>query len=213
MEPISVFKNTMTRVKEIIKLARPGGRGRPGMPKTDVLRSAIVLAVSALDAYVSDIYKMHFVNCLTYQFNNGGPNPRMNNILKLLVKRQDNIFVFLINKNDCTEAIEEMIGDLNDNRSYQNPGTIENALGELGISDLWQRVTDRLSPGFIGDVKRRITEISQRRNDIVHRADIKPENTRATPINFEETNSMIKDIEIVVEAIDAIVCVDMNSLE
>ncbi len=141
---------------------------------TELLRSAVVAAISALDRYLHDLV--------------------VENCWKLLSKAEDQIpaelkkikIPLMVTKKSIeklrqsTEArpgtiVKKAIQEqLHREFTFQKPDSVIRASKMLGITDFWRRVSAKMD-GSPSDqqVKKKLTEIADRRNQIVHEADIK----------------------------------------
>jgi hypothetical protein len=139
----------------------------------ELLRSIIVYSVSALDRYFHDVL--------------------VEKVISILSKKEEEIPKELKNLNlpilSTKKALEKLKKDgksrpgnilkseiqivLHDDYTFQNVHNIDKAIKMLDISDFWNRVGNEFSPKLTPiQIQNKIREISKRRNEIVHEADI-----------------------------------------
>ena len=175
---------------------------------SELLRSAIVAAVSSLDRYMHDMVVESAWGLL------GQAEARIPKSLKELP----------IQALDAKRAIEKLRKDPNarpgntikaaiqrvlHEDTFQGPGGIEKAINMLGINNFWAQVVAIL-PGSpkVEDVKKKLNELVRRRNFIVHEADtirkIRAKKTTLRDITYTETKEQIEWLEQLVAAINQI---------
>ncbi len=147
---------------------------------SELLRSAVVAAISAVDRYMHDQVVKH--------------------CWKLLGRREDQIpkelLKVALSPLVTRRALEKLRSDANArpgslvkkalqerlhrDYTFQSADGIERAAKLLGLRDFWGEVASRLpGPPTKGDVKDLINEIARRRNKIVHEADLIPRTRHA----------------------------------
>lgn len=169
---------------------------------SDILRSQIVLYVSALDCYFHDLCE----EAMLYIFEN--KNFANNNSFKNFAISMDTLHQ-IANTILITEKrffLSKEIKRRNSYKSFQEPKNISEALSYIGISKVWVKIgiiLGKESP----DLQNQLSLIIARRNQIAHESDINPtlgigEKYTIDDIIVKETIIFIKQI---VEAIETIV--------
>jgi len=177
---------------------------------SELLRSALVAAVSALDRYLHDLVVEHS--------------------WKLLSRKEEHIPTELSKLQlpilTTKKALKKLRGDpksrpgyivkkavqenLHRQFTFQNPDSVVQACRMLGVEDLWALAASRM-PGRPDKehVVSTLKNIAMRRNQIVHEADlirkIKPKTITTRSIKLAETREHVEWIRSLVAAIDAVV--------
>lgn len=178
---------------------------------SELLRSSIVTSVSALDRYIHELIVHHCWKLLSQKEENIPKKLREFKIPLLSLKRsiekvknnQNSRPAFLIK-----EKIQEV---LHRDYTFQKPNNIDEATKLLGINnDFWRKIGQEM-PGKPkgGKVQERLTEISNRRNQIVHEADLilknKAKEITIREITFDDAKKMRDWIESFVNAFERVV--------
>jgi len=130
---------------------------------SDILRSCIVLGISALDAFVHDIIRMGMVEILH------GKRKQTKDYQKIGFTLQQVYF-------DPQYAwFERRIYEDHGEKSFQNPQAIVQAIKHISEKDLWKEVSKKLSDISEEQIKQRLKLIVTRRNQIAHEADMDKE--------------------------------------
>ena len=130
-------------------------------------------SVSALDRYIHDLVLLHSLRLLRKPEDSIPRNLRELKIPLLAVKKAIEKI-----KGDHTarpgSIIKQEIQDiLHQNHTFQSPPNLDYASGLLGISNFWSKVGSKMPNKPEGkNVKKRLSEITKRRNEIVHEADL-----------------------------------------
>jgi len=167
---------------------------------SELLRSSLVNCVAALDRYFHDIVLLH---CL-----NAASKPEVKKELReLYVPLCDVVNAIKTIRNNKTarpgNAIKKVIQDiLHKDYTFQGPDAIVKASKMLGIDDFWGKVSDAMSLNKDMLIKKH-REIINRRNQIVHEADIerkiKAKILTKRPINKKYAEEACALIEKLVE--------------
>jgi len=160
---------------------------------SDILRSALVMAVSALDQYIHEIVRLGILEIYRGERNVTVQSLKFNVSLES-VRR------CLINPSDAT-WLDDEVRERHSWQSFEQPDRIADAIRLISDVNLWETVASNF--GTDTDyIKRRIKLIVDRRNKIVHEADIDPSfpNTR-WPIDDKTVIETVTFIEQVVLSI------------
>ncbi len=127
-----------------------------------LLRTAIIMAVSAMDTY----YHAKVVDNVVKSIKAGEFAPALDTV-KMSVPE----YLKSCKRKYKKVAVRQSVDNHLSYRALQNPDKISEAIKLLGIESLWQKVAQELKKED-GDVRKRISEIVKRRNEIAHSADI-----------------------------------------
>ena len=160
---------------------------------SDILRSALVMAVSALDQYIHEIVRLGILEI--YQGKRDGTIQSLKFMVSLGSVRQ-----CLIDPSNMT-WLDDEVREHHSWQSFEHPDRIADAIRLISDINIWATVASdlKLDADYI---KKRIKLIVDRRNKIAHEADIDPSfpNTR-WPIDEQMIVEAITFIEQVVFSI------------
>lgn len=169
---------------------------------SDILRSQIVLAVSALDCYFHDLCE----EAMLYIFEN--KNFSTNNAFKNFAISMDTLHQMANSslKSERAFFLAKEIKQKNSYKSFQEPKKIAEALSFIGIKSIWADIGKTLGKESL-DLQKQLSLIVQRRNQIAHESDINPtlglgEKYAISAIIVKETIDFIKTI---IDAIEQVV--------
>lgn len=137
----------------------------PVLDKSDLLRTQIVMCVSALDYYVHEVTRLGMIE--TFQ----GIRPASPAFLRFNVSLESTLQGFLIPAD--VGWLDSEIRARHAILSFQNPDKIADAIRLISPMELWNSVAAALHQNPIA-IKTRLSLIVQRRNKIAHEADIDP---------------------------------------
>ena len=171
----------------------------PALDLTDLLRSQIVMAVSALDHYVHEITRIGMLEVYS------GKRPQTPAFLRFQVTMEatlQGISTGQGNDSWLDEEIRKKHGYL----AFQHPDRIADAIRLFSSCTLWISVALELNLE-VEDVKTELQLIVDRRNQIAHESDLdsrKPGGNRFT-ISPSDTERIINFIQDIGEAIYVVV--------
>lgn len=191
--PHDVFKRTMGRVDDILKLhpVLHGTGGRPRQHVSDVMRGALVLSVAALDALVLD----SVVAAIPRAVRDGRLGP---NVVKW-VKDEPEAFLALLPAADREHQLAELCRLKLGQITFQKAAMIEGVMYDVvGCAPPWSRAADVLSAdggNWDADrVKVKLDEIVERRHRIAHSGDMLPNGTATRPIQLPYVQEAVRVI-------------------
>jgi hypothetical protein len=165
---LAIFELCVQRAKNLVKLheAAHGRAGKPQSYTSDAHRAAIVLAVSALDAFVRD-----FVISRTRVFlvakNTPLPSAMSAQIRKFL---QQEDLLEAARKDDLLERVEKAFRSDFEKRSFQGTKNIEDCFKLIGYEDIFHDLA--IDAGMNEDTLRSdLNRFTLRRHAIAHRGD------------------------------------------
>lgn len=169
----------------------------PAVDATDLLRTQIVMAVSALDHYVHEITRIGMLEVYNET------RPRTNAFLRFQVTME--AAMTGISGSLGHEWLDAEIRERHGYSAFQQPDKIADAVRLFHALDLWASVASRLNLQS-QDVRTRLRLIVDRRNRIVHEADMDPSYPGSRwPISYFDAKACVDFVETVCEAIHSVV--------
>lgn len=160
---------------------------------SDVLRSEVVLAVSALDYFVHEITRLGMLECWSGHRQHTDAFSRYQFPVTTILAVQD--------RNLAYQAIDSEIRVKHGYLSFQQPDKIADAIRLFSKVKLWEEVGKELNlePK---KVKSALSLIIDRRNQIAHEADLDPSYPdQRWPITVDLVEDIFDQIEKIVRAI------------
>ena len=197
MSPYDQFKIEMQRIENLqgmyISLQ---GTVTSAIDFSDLLRSIIVLSISALDFYVHAVVRRNMAAILAGT-KQETPHFRNFNVKISSVRRA------LANPVNF-DWLNDEVSTQHSWKSFQQPDKIKEALQLITEKKVWEEVGSALGLQAV-DVKRELELLVDRRNKIAHEADADPSlPTQKLPINTTITANATKFISDLVREIDAL---------
>ena len=200
LSAIQQFRANMDRVRAIGGLYEALGQlTTPIVDATDLLRTQIVMTISALDHYIHSITRLGMLEVYD------GKRPPTNAFSRFQVTI-DAAMTGIAGSNGNAwfeTAIRESHGHL----AFQQPDKIADAVRLFSSCELWPSVASHLGLTAQG-VKNQLRLIVDRRNKIAHEADLDPSypgTESRWPISPSETTDAVDFIQDVCEAIHVVV--------
>ena len=195
MKAIDSFSANIARARELGQLYNSiTAITTPALNINDLLRSQIVMAVSALDHFVHEVVRQGIVAI----FEGTRPIvPGFSNFSVSLAEAMASI------SNSSSAWVDYSIRQSHSYLSFQHPDKIADAIRLIHEPPLWQSIETRIGmPGK--DIKEQLKLIVGRRNKIAHEADIDPSYPGIRwPISYHDASYATDFIEQVVIAINA----------
>ncbi len=161
-----IFELCVQRARNLVKLHETahGKAGKPERFTSDAHRAAIVLAISALDAFVRD-FVISRTRALLAAKTSTLP-PALSEQIKRFLKDDD--LLQAARKDDLIERVEKAFRSDFEKRSFQGTKNIEEQLRVVGYQDIFHEVAIRA--GLNEDTLRAdLDRFTQRRDAIAHR--------------------------------------------
>lgn len=133
---------------------------------TDLLRSQIVMAVSALDHYIHEITRVGMLEVYD------GKRPQTPAFLRFQIKMEATLQGIAAAQGD-NRWLDEEIRRNHGHLPFQHPDKIADAIRLFSTCRLWDSVALELNLK-VEDVKNQLQLILNRRNQIVHESDLDP---------------------------------------
>jgi len=193
------FDNNIGRVKEIGGLYDAlSGLTTSIIDASDLLRSQIVMIMSAVDHYVHEIARIGMLEIFD------GRRSPTDSFLKFQVSMVT-LQQISASAGSSRILLENEIREKHSYLSFQHPDKIADAIRLFYPNPLWPDVATSLSVP-VNDVKTRLKLIVERRNKIAHEADMDPSFPGARwPITKQDVQSTIDFIEKVGGSIHTII--------
>jgi hypothetical protein len=164
---------------------------------SDVLRSEIVLAVSALDHFIHDLVRLGMLDI----FQGKRPFTKAYNKFPVPLHTTHSAISDLQN----IEWLDSVIRQSHGWKSFQTPNNIADAIRLIVEKNLWDEVGDVLNLSA-EEVKTKLKAIVDRRNKIAHEADLDPTLPNARwPITRSDIDQSVDFVHSVGEAIYQVV--------
>jgi hypothetical protein len=168
LNSFDIFELCIQRARNLVKLheAAHGKAGKPEKYTSDAHRAAIVLAISALDAFVRD-----FVIARTRAFL-AAKAVALPGALSTEIKKfvKDDALIDAARKDDLLERVEKAFRSDFERRSFQGTKNIEEQLKIVGYDDIFHEVAVR---GNLNEdtLREDLNRFTDRRHAIAHRGD------------------------------------------
>ena len=200
LSPIEQFRENMTRVRSLGGLYYAFDElTTPAIDLTDLLRAQIVMIFSALDHYIHEITRMGMLEVYD------GKRPQTNAFSRFQVSLDATIMG--ISKPSENDWLDREIREKHSYQAFQHPDRIADAVRLFSSCELWRSVASELNLTD-QDVRNRLRAIANRRNQIVHEADLDPSypgTGNRWPISPADVTSALDFIQNVCEAIHIVV--------
>ena len=196
---IEQFRTNIARTRDLGSIANVlAAQSTSALDVSDILRAEMVMAVSVLDHYVHELVRLGMLDAYR---NNRVRTPTFMNFQVSLAGAISAI------ENSSDEVwIEQEIRDKHSRQTFQSPGNIASAIRLISEEDdLWSTVASDIHMSR-QDVRNTLRTVVDRRNQIVHEADMDPSfpGTR-WPITAQMVDDAVDFIERIAEAIYVIV--------
>ena len=196
---IDLFRISIARVRDLIAVHNSlKAQTSNVLDISDMLRSALVLAVSALDYYIHEVVRIGML-----EIHRGErPEPPAFSGFQISL---GNARAGINAGQNIDSWLEDEIRQRHSYKSFQQPNAIADAVRLICDKKLWEEVSINMgSPAK--DIKQQLSLIVDRRNKIAHEADIDPSYPIGDrwPIDELLVNEAVDFLEQVVESIHKI---------
>jgi len=193
---IDLFRISMARVRDLIAVHNSlKAQASSVLDLSDMLRAALVLAVSALDYYIHEVVRIGMLEIHRGQ----RPEPPAFSRFQISL---GNARAGINAGQNIDSWLEDEIRQRHSYKSFQQPEAIADAIRLISDKKLWEEVSTNMSRPA-KDIKQQLNRIVDRRNKIAHEADIDPSYPIGDrwPIDELLVNEAVDFIEQVVESI------------
>ena len=193
---IDLFRLSIARVRDLIAVHNSlKAQASSVLDISDMLRAALVLAVSALDYYIHEIVRIGML-----EIHRGErPEPPAFSGFQISL---GNARAGINAEQNIDSWLEDEIRQRHSYKSFQQQKAIADAVRLICEKKLWEEVSINMgSPAK--DIKQQLSLIVDRRNKIAHEADIDPTLSLGNrwPIDELLVNEAVNFLEQVVESI------------
>ena len=193
---IDLFRISIARVRDLIDVHNSlKAQASSVLDLSDMLRAALVLAVSALDYYIHEVVRIGMLEIHRGQ----RPEPPAFSRFQISL---GSARVGINAGQNIDSWLEDEIRQRHSYKSFQQPEAIADAIRLISDKKLWEEVSTNMgSPAR--SIKQQLNLIVDRRNKIAHEADIDPSYPIGDrwPIDELLVNEAVDFIEQVVESI------------
>jgi len=193
---IDLFRISIARVRDLIDVHNSlKAQASSVLDLSDMLRAALVLAVSALDYYIHEVVRIGMLEIHRGQ----RPEPPAFSRFQISL---GNARAGINAGQNIDSWLEDEIRQRHSYKSFQQPEAIADAIRLISDKKLWEEVSTNMgSPAR--SIKQQLSLIVDRRNKIAHEADIDPTLSIGNrwPIDELLVNEAVDFIEQVVESI------------
>jgi len=193
---IDLFRISIARVRDLIAVHNSlKAQASSVLDLSDMLRAALVLAVSALDYYIHEVVRIGMLEIHRGQ----RPEPPAFSRFQISL---GNARAGINAGQNIDSWLEDEIRQRHSYKSFQQPEAIADAIRLISDKKLWEEVSTNMgSPAR--SIKQQLNRIVDRRNKIAHEADIDPSYPIGDrwPIDELLVNEAVDFIEQVVESI------------
>ncbi len=189
------FNENLQRVRDIGAIYTTlEGMVRSTVDISDILRSQLVLSVSAFDAFIHDVVRIGVCEIIS------GQRSLPLGLDKLLVSI--GTCIKLLNDEDYLIHIEEEILKRHSFQTFQHPDNVSSVLKIIYDPPIWEKVSQKAGFSDAASVKRKLSLIVERRNKIAHEADCIPSAPGSRwPIETSSINESVEFIQSIGDAI------------
>jgi hypothetical protein len=205
MTAINTFRQINKRADNLLKIHQKlAPHGKPGIIHSDLLRAAVVLSVAGLDFYIHEKVCEEVPQLIRVRVGKQLPGK-----LAELIKKEathDKLIEILF-KDRPLSHVSSIVRRYLNNRTFQDPGKIEDALQILGLTDLWFCLGQQLSVSK-EEAKLYVEQYVDRRNGIAHRGDLgktRKSKNKVSRITRDYAQKCVESISNFVESIEIVI--------
>jgi hypothetical protein len=196
---IDLFRISIARVRDLIAVHNSlKAQASSVLDLSDILRAALVLAVSAFDYYIHEVVRIGMLEI------HRGQRPEPPAFSRFQISLGSARAGINAGQN-IDSWLEDEIRQRHSYKSFQQPDAIADAVRLICDKKLWEEVSMNMSRPA-KDIKQKLILIVDRRNKIAHEADIDPTLSLGDrwPIDELLVNEAVDFLEQIVESIHKI---------
>jgi hypothetical protein len=206
MKPINTFESAWARCEHLNALhAYLAANVTAALQPGEVLRAEWAARVSALDLYVHELVAQGLGEIIA------GNRRQATGFSKFPIDA-GSVLILKQNPTSFQSQVDLEIRSKLERRTFQFPADIADAIRYISDVELWNAValtdgaTEQTKTQHAKAIKNQLTQIANRRNKIVHEADLQPAIPRVPwPISPADVGTVKSFIEKIVRAIDSVV--------
>jgi hypothetical protein len=190
--------------------------------RDNLLRQAVVVACSALEAFLRDLLLTNLEDVARVRgihFLDTNEERVMNYLSQWLTFKPREVLRFLTTPQDAVAWLSAKIFELARKNAMTGVHGMTVTASLLGINDAWQKMARHIDahPGEVvwdaAELEKLIDRAAKRRNDIIHRMDRGEEDDRLQPIDRAEVEDWVNAAEAACTALDELVAERLLNLE
>lgn len=201
--PFAMFEQSIERAKNLLKIHEMahGEASRPPVLLADAHRASIVLAVSALDAYIRTLVVNKVL--ATLKDPSIQVSLKLREQLKQMLGQDELLDAARIG--DLSTRVERALKDKMEESSFQGVAKITEAMKLIGHEDIFKTVARSASRNE-QELKENVSRFTKRRHIIAHCGDYDLTQTPPTEntITKQEANECIKVMQMVAQEIEKV---------
>jgi len=179
-------------------------RGKPSKDCSELGRAAWAQAVTSLDAYLHDVLAERLA--LSIAKSAFTKNAALQERIEAIVTPE--IILALVNSKEPRIDLAKAVAGSYDLAAMQREERVSEILQLLSVDDPWERISSRIEkkgkgPKTAQEIKKRFHEVIERRNRIVHRADVPKGENKAQQMRKVSAQGTLDFIHNLVTAIDS----------
>lgn len=189
---ITIFRDNISRIRKNIHIYNQlHPLTHTTIDLSDMLRAQIVLIVSALDHYFHEAIRVRMCEIMSSDI--AAPP----NYPKFQISLNDH---FASHDSAGVEWLDTAIRREHSWRSFQDGDEIAKVVKYIYDGNIWEGISRRMPPLTNADIKRKLSLIVKRRNQIAHEADLNHLSPGARwPIDVQDVIDAVDFIESVIE--------------
>ena len=169
---LNLFLDNLRRSRDLIAIFRAmNAQTTVAVDLTDVLRAALVNSVSSFDFFIHEVVRLGMIEAYRLE------RQRTDHFLRFQVSLWGVLQAVTASEN--TAWLEQEILSRHSYNSFQSPDNVANAVRLISRIELWNEVSNSIGIENI-EIRDTLRLLVDRRNRIVHEADILPDYTGQT---------------------------------
>lgn len=200
-----IFNQCIKRAENILFVTSNNKKCIKDEHLKDCFRAAIVLSISALDAFIRKIVVFEILNQVI------GKNHPLNDELCKYIKdllNQDKLLE-AARQSNLKEILETEIKQDFEQKAFQGTFKINKYMNLIGYKDIFKNVSEKKNINET-KLKKNIENYTKRRHDITHAGDLMLYQSpiKENDITFEYTKKCIEDVRVFADGINEIIVLE-----
>jgi len=166
-----IFSQSIQRSKNLLKIhdLAHGKKAKPEKYLSDIHRAAVVLAISAMDAFICKFITTKISDLLSDD-SKEPPGPLLNKIREVTEKPKHTLIIDAVRKNNIRQLIEDILQEEYEKKIFQGTDSIERCMNIVGYKNVFKTIASKAKLNE-DDMKNELNNYTKRRHIIVHRGD------------------------------------------